>query len=177
MRAAAMDQADGETATLASSPAAGERRPGLRAAGLAGSRLAAPIVARRGGGALARMKAEWAAIAGTETAAATWPSALGRGGVLRLLAVPAQALEVQHRTPLLIERINLYFGRRVVERIALVQGPLPLPAAAPRPAVSAVAPADAAALERQLATVEDPGLRAALTGLGRAVIGATQRES
>jgi hypothetical protein len=171
------DQGKGDAATLTPSSPAGERRPGLRAAGLAGSRLAAPILARRGGGALARMKAEWAAIAGAEIAAVTWPSALGRGGALRLLAAPARALEVQHRTPLLIERINLFFGRPVVERIALVQGPLPIASAPSRPIISAVAPSEAAALERQLATVEDAELRAALNRLGCAVIGANRRDS
>src|SRR5438552_1547719 len=41
-------------------------RPGLRAIGLAASRLAAPIVGRRGGGVLARLKAEWPAVVGVE---------------------------------------------------------------------------------------------------------------
>ena len=147
----------------------------MRAAGLAGSRLATPITAGRGGGVLARMKAEWAAIAGPEIAAVSWPNALGRGGVLRLLAAPAQALELQHRTPLLLERINLFFGRPVATRIALVQGPLPLRAIPSRPRFAPLAAPDAAALERQLAAVEDTELRAALTGLGHAVIGASGR--
>jgi hypothetical protein len=121
------------------------------------------------------MKAEWAGISGAEVAAVSWPEALGRGGVLRLLAMPAQALQLQHRAPILIERINLYFGRPVVARIALVQGPLPLAATAPKPAIAPLAATDAAALERQLAAIEDSGLRAALTRLGRAVIGAERR--
>ena len=164
---------DGDT--LPASAPAGERRPGLRAAGLAASRLAAPIVAARGGGVLARLKAEWPAVAGAETAAATWPTALGRGGVLRLLVAPAQALELQHRTPLLIERINLFFGRPAVTRIALVQGPLPLPPERPRPVSEPPSPQETAGLERQVAAVADTELRAALIGLGRAVIAADRR--
>jgi hypothetical protein len=176
-RATHADQQPDEGGTLAGSATTGERRPGLRAAGLAVSRLAAPIVAGRGGGVLARLKAEWAAVAGAEIAAASWPDALGRGGVLRLLAVPAQALELQHRTPLLIERINVFFGRPVVARIALVQGPLPLaPAISRRPEIAPLAAPDAAALERQLAAIEDTALRTALTGLGRAVIGSRRRD-
>jgi hypothetical protein len=174
-RATDADDRDEGGGRVAGSAAAGERRPGLRAAGLAASRLAMPIVAKRGGGVLARMKAEWAAISGAEVAAVSWPEALGRGGALRLLAVPAQALQLQHRTPLLIERINLYFGRPVVTRIALVQGPLPLAASAPKPAIAPLAAADTAALERQLAAVEDTELRAALKRLGSAVIGAERR--
>src|SRR5712691_11738849 len=53
-----------------------ERRPGMRAVGAAAARLAGPIVARRGGGVLFRLKAEWAAVVGTELAATTWPDAL-----------------------------------------------------------------------------------------------------
>ena len=174
-RATEANNGDEGGGSLAGSAAAGERRPGLRAAGIAASRLATPIVAKRGGGILARLKSEWAAVAGTEIAAASWPEALGRGGVLRLLVAPVQALELQHRAPLLIERINLYFGRPVVTRLALLQGPLPLAAAAAKPALAPLQAGDTAALERQLASVEDTGLRAALKRLGSAVIGAERR--
>src|SRR5439155_19766717 len=102
------------------------RRQGFRAVGVAVSKLAAPIVTKRGGGVLVRLKAEWAAIVGAEWAAVTWPRALGRDGVLKLNVASLAALELQHRTPLLIERINLFFGRSVVSRLALVQGALPL---------------------------------------------------
>ena len=56
----------------------------------------------------------------------SWPATLGRDGVLKLRAAPGAALELQHRAPLIIERINLFFGRAAVTRLALVQGPLPL---------------------------------------------------
>ncbi|HEX3537561.1 MAG TPA: DciA family protein [Stellaceae bacterium] len=174
-RATDADQANNGGDSLARSGATGERRPGLRAAGLAASQVAAPIVSKRGGGVLARMKAEWAAVAGAEVAAASWPEALGRGGVLRALVAPVQALELQHRAPLLIERINLYFGRPVVVRIVLLQGPLPLATAVAKPAIPPPAAADSAALQRQLAVIEDTELRAALNRLGRAVIGAERR--
>ena len=115
-------------------------------------------------------------IAGAEFAAASWPESLGRGGVLRLTVAPPQGLELQHRSPLLIERINLFFGRPMLTRIAIVQGPLPLPPKRPQPRPAAPARQDAAALERQLNAVEDTHLRAALNGLGRAVLGAERRD-
>src|SRR5437867_6412611 len=99
---------------------------GFRAVGVAVSKLAAPIVTRRGGGVLVRLKSEWPAIIGPDWAAVTWPTALGRDGVLKLRASSTAALDLQHRTPLLIERINLFFGRAAVTRLVLVQGPLPL---------------------------------------------------
>ncbi len=151
---------------------ASERRQGFRAVGVAAARLAAPIIGKRGGGILVRLKAEWAAAAGGELAAVTWPTALGRDGVLKLRTAPAAALELQHRAPLLIERVNLYFGRTVVTRLALVQGPLPLAPKPGSPPPRPLAPGEAAALDACLSGIADPELRAALARFGRAVIGA-----
>lgn len=138
------------------------------------SRLAAPIVARDGGR-LARLKADWPAIIGAELAAATWPAGLSRDGVLKLRVASDQALEIQHRLPLVIERINLFLGREAVARIVLVQGPLPLPSP-PRPAPPAPLSAEEArALEGQVSAVPDPELRDALGRLGRSVVAAARR--
>ena len=122
---------DRETGKVAAGRGQGERRSGLRPIGDAATRIAAPIVARGGGGVLARLKAEWSAIAGAELAARTWPEKLGRDGALKLLVLPGFALDLQHRAPLVIDRINIYFGRAAVARLVLVQGSLPLAGAAP----------------------------------------------
>jgi hypothetical protein len=153
-----------------------ERRPGLRAVGLAASRLAAPIVARRGGGILARLKAEWPAIVGAELAAATWPDRLSRDGVLRLRVAGTLAPELQHRAPLLIDRINLYFGRAAISRLVLVQAPLPLPSAPARTALPPLPASEAQSLDRQLDSIADPKLRAALARLGRLVAANARRD-
>jgi len=142
----------------------GERHRGFRAVGVTVSRLAAPIVAKRGG-VLVRLKSQWAAIA------VAWPSALGRDGVLRLRAASTAALELQHRAPLLIERINCFFGRSVVTRLALVQGPLPLDSPSSEPPILTRAAGEPDALDERLSEIADPRLRAALDRLGRAVIG------
>lgn len=147
---------------------------GFRAVGVAVSKLAVPIVARRGGGVLVRLKADWAAIVGPDWAEVSWPTTLGRDGVLKLRAASGAALELQHRAPLIIERINLFFGRAVVTRLALVQGPLPLAPGAGRPVIPALSEGEAKALDRRLSDIADPDLRAALARLGRAV-GAGQR--
>jgi hypothetical protein len=157
--------------TLTRAERADERRPGFRAAGLAASRVVGPIVARHGGGILARLKSDWPAIVGPELAASTWPEALARGGTLKLRVVPAKGLEVQHRVTVVIERINLFFGRDAVTRLALIQGPLPLPPPPAHPTARALATGEAAALDDQLYDIADPELRDALTRLGRAVIG------
>jgi hypothetical protein len=166
---------DRDDGTLAAGVGQGERRPelrqgGLRAVGATAARIAAPMVTRRGGGTLTRLKAEWTAIVGAETAAETWPEALGRDGALRLRVAPAAALELQHRAPLLIERVNLFFGRAMVARLVLRQGPLPLAAPPPRPPAPLLPAADAKTLEATLAGIADPDLRAALGRLGHLVL-------
>lgn len=159
-----------DEASLTGTQGAGERRPGFRAAGASLSRIVGPIVARHGGGVLARLKAEWTAIVGPDIAAASWPEALVRGGTLKLRVAPVKALELQHRVPLVIERVNLFFGREAVTRLALVQGPLPLVAPSRALRGRPLRAAEVAALDRQLAGVASPELRDALDRLGRQVI-------
>jgi hypothetical protein len=168
-------QSESDNGTVPSASREGERRPGLRAIGRAASRLAGPIVARHGGSVLARLKADWPVVVGADLAIATWPQALARDGVLKLRVAAAVALELQHRAPLLIERINLYLGRPAITRLVLVQGPLPLPAPpgrAPSPPPSAE---EAEAIDRQLESIADPELRAALARLGKSVASGSPR--
>jgi hypothetical protein len=148
--------------------AAAREYRGLHAVGVAVSKIAVPIIARRGGGILVRLKSEWLAIAGPDWAEVSWPTALGRDGVLKLRATPGAALELQHRAPLLIERINLFFSRSVITRLALVQGPLPLRPPPTRPLLRPLSEGEAKLLDRRLSEIGDPELRTALTKLGRA---------
>jgi hypothetical protein len=150
---------------------ASERGHGFRAVGVAVSTLGAPIVGKRGGGLLIRLKADWPAIVGTDWAAVSWPTAVTRDGCLKLRATTVAALELQHRAPLLIERVNVFLGRPAVTRLILVQGPLPLAAAPSSSSLpTPLACGEAAALDERVANIADPGLRSALTRLGRAVM-------
>ena len=163
-------EAPNDTASLPRAARESERQRGFRAVGMAVSKLAAPIITKRGGGILVRLKTDWATIAGPEWAAVSWPSALGRDGVLKLRTAPAAALELQHRAPLLIERINLFFGRSVVNRLVLVQGPLPADSPPRGPGLRPLSANEAEKLDKQISEIADPSLRAALAGLGRALI-------
>jgi hypothetical protein len=77
------------------------------------------------------------------------------------------ALEIQHASDVILQRVNRFFGWSAVGRLALRQAPLsrrekPKPAPAP----------DAAELAKaaeSLASVEDEDLRTALARLGAAI--------
>jgi hypothetical protein len=156
--------------SLASAEAASERHQGFRAVGVAVSKLATAVAAKRGGGIVVRLKADWSAIVGPEWALAAWPVGLGRDGVLKLRTRPAAALELQHRAPLLIERINLYFGRALVTRLVLIQATLPALSEPLASAARSPVNGDATVLDPRLSDIADPELRAALERLGRAIV-------
>jgi hypothetical protein len=79
----------------------------------------------------------------------------------------AFALEMQQLAPLVLERVNTHLGWRAVGKLVLKQGPVEAPA--PKPAPAPPDPATVSRIERQVAHVEDPELRAALARLGQAV--------
>ena len=77
------------------------------------------------------------------------------------------ALEIQHTSNVILERVNRFFGWQAVGRIALRQAPL-----SRRPVRQRRKAPDAAALakaEASLGTVDDADLRAALARLGASI--------
>lgn len=79
------------------------------------------------------------------------------------------ALTLQHMAPVILQRVNVYFGWRCVGKLALRQGPLP-PLKRTKQAVAAVDPAAAALAVAVTADIGDEVLRAALVGLGSKVL-------
>src|SRR5882724_2993882 len=107
------------------------RENGFRAIGGLAQRLTSGIAKGRGAS-IARLRAEWTAIVGPDLARVTRPEALlsgrgarsgssGSGKLLRLRVPGASALEVQHRAGQLVERVNRYFGHKMIDDIRLVQ--------------------------------------------------------
>ena len=123
--------------------------------------------------ALGGLLENWPHIVGPALAERTLPEKLdfprGRrdGGVLHLRVPPADALEIQHDTPRILERLNGHFGYRAVERLRLVQVPPATrqPARRRRP----MGPADSAELAAAVDGIEDPALRERLIRLGEAI--------
>lgn len=152
-----------------------EKRHGrTRALAAAVAKVAGPVLGRRGFAA-AQLITEWATIAGPGWAEKVMPERLAfppgerRDGTLHLRVAPGFAPEVQHRAPLLLERINGFFGYGAVARLRLVQAPFAQPPRRPRPQ-AAISGEDRDALDRRLAGIDDPALREALRRLGTAVI-------
>lgn len=93
------------------------------------------------------------------------------GGVLTLRVDGPFAIEVQHMTPQLLERINSFFGYRAVGRIVLKQAPLPPRYERRVRKTRKLNPGEEQALSDGLQPIEDERLRAALLRLGRKVRG------
>ncbi len=131
--------------------------------------------ARRRGLAEAMLLTDWHMVVGPQLAPGCQPVRLAgagddRGGVLTVHVGGAQALELQHSAPQLIERINGFFGYPAVTRLRLIQAPPMRPVKSrphrPRRALSAD---ELSALATLVEQVRPPALRAALAELGRTV--------
>jgi hypothetical protein len=122
--------------------------------------------------------ARWADIAGAEIAAhsepvkITWPrpvnpDAAAEPATLVLRVEGPAAIEIQHLSALILERVNRFFGWRAVGRLSLRQAPLKQRRGPPAPPS-----ADREAAERIASTlpqIEDEDLRQALARLGAAI--------
>ncbi len=140
-----------------------------------------PTLAARGLGETS-LVADWPDIVGAEIARYArpmqmrWPPRGAKRGpgesapaTLVLRVDGAFALEAQHASAIIVERVNAHLGWRCIEKIAFRQGPLAELKRTRRapPAPSASAQAQASALA---APIEDEELRLALTKLGARAI-------
>ena len=145
------------------------RENGFRAIGGLAQKLTSGMAKGRSTS-LVRLKADWPAVVGPELARTTRPDALlaGRGAragkALRLKVSGAAALEVQHRSGQIVERVNAYFGHKMIDDVRIVQGVISAPPPAPK--VPRPDPVVEQAVASRTASVQDPDLRAVLTRLG-----------
>jgi hypothetical protein len=119
----------------------------------------------------------WAEIAGPEIAKHSqplkiqWPRPMeGQApdpATLVLRVEGPMALEIQHSSDVILDRVNRFFGWQAVGRLALRQAPLSRPSRrAPRPPPDA---SEVASVADTLSGVEDDSLRTALARLGAAI--------
>ena len=110
----------------------------------------------------------WAEIVGERYSKVSTPESIrfptGRksAGVLTLLVEGAHAPLMQHLTPLIVERVNRFFGHAAINRIVFRQGRMP--ASAPKPERPQLRPVPKE-LGEGLREIADPELRACLESL------------
>ncbi|MFL6736277.1 MAG: DUF721 domain-containing protein [Sphingomonas sp.] len=91
-----------------------------------------------------------------------FPAGKKAGGVLTLLVEGAHAPLIQHLTPMIVERVNRFFGYAAVNRVVFKQGkPITAPSRPARSQLRAV-PKE---LGEGLREIADPELRACLESL------------
>ena len=118
----------------------------------------------------------WAEIAGREIAAHSeplkmqWPRPVEgqpqEPATLILRVEGPMALEIQHASDVILQRVNRFFGWSAVGRLALRQAPL---SRRERPSSRPPDPKAVAQVAETLSSVEDEELRAALARLGAAI--------
>ena len=126
--------------------AAGRARPGELVGEVGGQSF------RRFGFVQHSIVSRWSEIVGERYAKVSSPESIkfpaGKkaGGVLTLLVEGAHAPLIQHLTPMIVERVNRFFGYAAINRIVFRQGKPPAPAPRPR---TAAAPARAQGARRR----------------------------
>jgi hypothetical protein len=119
----------------------------------------------------------WAEIAGPEIAAHSeplkmqWPRPVEgqpqEPATLILRVEGPMALEIQHSSDVILQRVNRFFGWSAVGKLALRQAPLSRRDRPKRPRPPEAK--EVAEVEKTLSSVEDQDLRAALARLGAAI--------
>jgi hypothetical protein len=97
-----------------------------------------------------------------------FPAGKRSAGVLTLVVEGAHAPMMQHVVPVIVERVNRFFGYGAVERVQFKQGVVKLAKAKPRVAPPSLRPIPAE-LGDSLREIADPELRACLEALARGV--------
>ena len=144
-------------------------------------RAVSDIVPQAGGAAFRRfgfvqssVVTRWPEIVGKRYAGVSSPESIrfphGRKseGVLTLIVEGAHAPMMQHVAPVIVERVNRFFGYPAVERIVIRQGIVTVAKAKPRIAPPSLKPLPAD-LGDSLREIADPELRAVLESLARGV--------
>ena len=139
-------------------------------------KLTRPVF-RKHGLAEARLITEWREIAGPVLAKHSLPIKLSfprgkrEGGTLYVRVASGWALEIQHLEPQILDKIATYFGYRAVGALKIQQGPLPHKPEKPKKTTLPPLSAEQAnVLESATAKVEEDELKAALKGLGEAIL-------
>jgi hypothetical protein len=97
-----------------------------------------------------------------------FPPGKRSAGVLTLIVEGAHAPMMQHVAPVIVERVNRFFGYQAVEKVHIRQGMVQVARAKPRVAPPSLRPIPTE-MGDSLRAIADPELRACLEALARGV--------
>lgn len=148
---------------------------GLKAVGAISDRLTKPILGKRGlaEGELIR---HWPMIVGPALAAVSQPEKVWfprdrrDGGELTVrVGNGAIATMLQHQAAQIIERVNRFYSYAALNKLKIIQAPLPPRRTAKGPEMRPLSAEEDAELQQTVAKIADPELRDALLALGRSM--------
>ncbi|MCC9624556.1 DciA family protein [Thalassospira sp. MA62] len=154
-----------------------ERRMGLRNLAPLVGNLTRPLVRKRGFF-QTEIILHWAEIVGRDLEQFTMPVKYNPprgenagGGTLVIRVTGPVAIELQHRMPQIIDRVNTYFGYRAVARITMMQGDISRPERTVHTPKTVPEADIAKGTIANIDKIEDPHLREVLMRLGRHIAG------
>lgn len=157
------------------SPVAGRKHKGraLRPLQRSFHNLTAPAMKKRGF-AEYRIITHWAEIVGAALANTSVPLKITRGRregrTLLIRASSAAALEIQHQIPVILDRINTFFGFTAITDLKLLQGPVLPSASRKKSPPPPLTPQNEETLSNTLSNLENSPLKTALNQLGKNVL-------
>ena len=98
-----------------------------------------------------------------------WANQGQQGGVLTVRVAGAAAPEISHLTPQIIERVNVFYGYRAVDRLKIEQGPLPRVARKVQKRLRSLSDSEKKELEASLSGIKSAELKDRLAHLGRLI--------
>ena len=147
--------------------------------GLIGKSSKAALIKR--GFAQADILTNWAAIVGPNLANFSSPEKFSyarqsnKEATLRIRVAPGWAPEFQHFEPLVIERINSFFGYRAVARLQLIQAPVKKPEVRKSPPPLPLTEPQKDWIEAILSDISEPVLKKRLESVATSMLSARNR--
>jgi hypothetical protein len=158
-----------------------QKNAGPRAIGsLVGKSARAALVKR--GFAQADILSNWASIVGPNLANYSSPEKLNysrntnKDATLRVRVASGWGPEFQHFEPLILERINGFFGYRAVLKLKVIQAPISKTPAKKRMAPLSLTEQQKEWISETVRNVTDPDLKKRLVALGTSMLGSRNRD-
>ena len=140
-------------------------------------------VFRRQGFARNEIITKWPLIVGESLSAHVQPERISfprhsrTGGTLFVRVEGAFALELQHRTHEVLDRLNTYFGYAAIEKIVIRQGPLPRRHEQQRAPMRPLTPEEEQTIDKTVAPIKDDRLKQSLGRVGRNLAAKSDKKS